>query len=236
MQKVLDLDLKTCDTSDRGIVIIFVKRKEYPLWLCNRLISNLKRKVESQMKKVLFFAYPQYADFEIGHALFLLRKVCKAEITTVSIGGNSVESLGGLWTQVSASIAEINIKNFDLILMSGGDGIQEVIDNEEVLTMLKTATINSIPIASICASAALLGKAGILVGRKFTCLPSTIDQYTSLFELSSYTSSDIEVENTIITAKGTAFAEFAVAVCQQLGYLLEKEKSDSILKFCKGVS
>lgn len=32
------------------------------------------------MVKVLFFAYDQYADFEIAHTLFFLRKLGKAEI------------------------------------------------------------------------------------------------------------------------------------------------------------
>lgn len=36
------------------------------------------------MVKVLFFAYAEFADFEIAHTIFLLKKLGKAEITTAS--------------------------------------------------------------------------------------------------------------------------------------------------------
>ena len=188
------------------------------------------------MKKVLFLVYPQYADFEIAHALFLLRKVGEAKITTVSVDGKPVESIGGLWTQTEASLPEIRVDEFDLILISGGDGVREILDEGIVSNMLMSAFNSNIPIASICASAILLAKAGILNGRKFTCLQNTYENHKSLFERSIYTGTDIEVENTVITAKGTAFAEFAVAVCQLMGLLNEKEKLDSTLKFCKGIT
>lgn len=188
------------------------------------------------MKKVLFLAYPQYADFEVAHALFLLRKMDKAKITTVSVDGKPVESIGGLWTQVEASLSEINVNEFDLILISGGDGVHEIVDEGIVSKTLMNAFNLHIPIASICASAILLAKAGILNGRKFTCLQHTYENNKALFEESVYTGTDIEVKETIITAKGTAFAEFAVAVCQLMGLLKEKEKLDSTLRFCKGIT
>lgn len=90
--------------------------------------------------------------------------------------------------------------------------------------------LSNIPIASICASAILLAKAGILNGRKFTCLQNAYENHKSLFERSIYTGTDIEVENTVVTAKGTAFAEFAVAICQLMGLLNEKEKLDSTVR------
>lgn len=189
-----------------------------------------------QLINVLFLAYPQYADFEIAHALFLLRKIGKAKITTVSVNGKSVESVGGLRTHVEFSISEINVKNFDLILIAGGDGVREIIDEEIVISMLSSAYILDIPIASICASATLLAKAGILNGRKFTCLTSTYENNKTLFKNSTYSGEDIEVEKSIITAKGTAFAEFAVSICQQMGLLIEQDNIDSTLKFCKGIS
>ena len=183
-----------------------------------------------------FFAYPQYADFEIAHALFLLKKLGKAKITTVSVDGNPVESIGGLWTQVESSLSDINATNFDLILISGGDGIREIIDEEAVTSMITNAYNASIPIASICASATLLAKSGILDGQKFTCLPSTYEQYKSLFENALYTGTDIEIGQSVITAKGTAFAEFAVSVCRQIGLLHEQEQFNSTLNFCRGIS
>ena len=79
------------------------------------------------MKKILFFAYPQYADFEIAHALFLLRKIGKYTVTTVSVDGEDVESVGGLWTKAEGALSDINVSDFSLILIPGGDGVPDII-------------------------------------------------------------------------------------------------------------
>jgi len=68
-----------------------------------------------------------------------------------------------------------------------------------------------------------LGKAGILKGRKFTCLQRTYENNKALFSNSLYTGTNIEVDKDLITAKGTAFAEFAVSVCQLLDIFKDKE-------------
>lgn len=187
------------------------------------------------MKKVLFFAYPQYADFEIAHALFLLRKIGKHTVTTVSVDGEDVESIGGLWTKVEGALSDVNVSDFSLILIPGGDGVPDIINEESITTKLVEAFNLGIPIASICGSSVLLGKAGILEGREFTCNQSTFENNKLFFSHSIYTGKDIEVSPQIITAKGTAFAEFAVSVGKMLDLFRDKDQYDSLLKFCKGV-
>lgn len=188
------------------------------------------------MKKILFFAYPQYADFEIAHALFLLRKIGKYRVTTVSVDGEDVESIGGLWTKVEGALSDINVSDFSLILIPGGDGVPAIVNEESITAKLVEAYNLRIPIASICASAVFLGKAGILEGREFTCNQGTYENNENIFSRSIYTGKDIEVSSQIITAKGTAFAEFAVSVGQMLDLFQDKNQYDSLLKFCKGIT
>ncbi len=52
--------------------------------------------------------------------------------------------------------------NYFLFLISGGDGVSKIINEEVVTTKLIYAKNLGIPIASICDSETLLGKAGIL--------------------------------------------------------------------------
>jgi protein deglycase len=188
------------------------------------------------MKKILFFVYPQYADFEIAHALFLLKKIGKYAVTTVSIDGEDVESVGGLWTTVESTLADTNIMDFSLILIPGGDGVPEILKEEIITAKLVEAYNLGIPIASICGSAVLLGKAGILEGREFTCNQGTFENNKLFFSNSNYSGKDIEVGHQIITAKGTAFAEFAVSIGKMLDLFKDKSQHDSLLKFCKGIS
>ncbi|MBN6889497.1 DJ-1/PfpI family protein [Cytobacillus horneckiae] len=188
------------------------------------------------MMRVLFLAYPEFADFEIGHVLFLLRKIGKAEIVTSTVTGEAVTSLGGLKVMADCSVAEVDVTQFNLILVSGGDGIAEVLENETVSALLQSAVNHSILIASICASALLLGKAGVLHGGSFTCLTHTYEKNIELFAGANYTGEDIAVWHHVITAKGTAFAEFAVETCNQLGMFQTNEQYEARLKFCKGIS
>ncbi len=76
---------------------------------------------------ILFIAFSKYADFEIAHPLFFLRKVGKASVTTCSIDGNPVESIAGLMTTPQLSFEKVNVEEYDLILLPGGDGISKII-------------------------------------------------------------------------------------------------------------
>lgn len=188
------------------------------------------------MVKVLFFAYDQYADFEIAHTLFFLRKLGKAEITTASVNGKPVESLGGLITNADISLDKVNLEEYDLLLLPGGDSIPELIDFDIIAVILNNAISLEIPIASICGSAVLLAKSGITKNKKVTCNKGTFDQNSKLFQECIYTGTDIEVETGFITAKGTAFPEFTVETCKQVGLLKDKDQAKSVLRFCRGQS
>ena len=186
------------------------------------------------MIKVLFLAYPLYADFEIGHALFFLRKLGKATVTTATIDGEAVESLGGLVTQAQVAISNTNPNDYDLFLISGGDGVAQILDNIQIQELIKGFNALKKPIAAICASSTLLGKAGLLLGKKFTCTPNTYETFKDVFDGAEYTGNRIEVVDNIITAKGTAFPEFTLAVMDQLGLWKDEEQREGALKFCKG--
>lgn len=183
---------------------------------------------------ILFFAYPKYADFEIAHPLFFLRKVGKARVTTCTIDGNPVESIAGLITMPQLALEKVKVGDYDLAFLPGGDGISEVMNQSLIYTILQEAYSVDIPIASICASAVLLGKAGILDNKKFTCTQATYDHFKDAFINSEYTGSNIEVGSKIITAKGTAFAEFTVEVGSLMGIWRDAKHANNALNFCKG--
>ncbi|WP_010093838.1 DJ-1/PfpI family protein [Ornithinibacillus scapharcae] len=185
-------------------------------------------------KKILFFAYPMYADFEIAHTLFFLRKVGNATITTATVDGDPVESVAGLITKAHAVISDVDPRDYDMVLVSGGDGIAKVVDDNRIREFLISARMAGIPIASICASAVLLGKAGLLAGKQFTCTPNTYEMFKAVFDAATYTGTRLEITDKMITAKGTAFPEFTLAVLDTLALWKNEEQRDYALRFCKG--
>ena len=188
------------------------------------------------MRKILFIAYNQYADFEIAHTLFFARKVGEYEIVTATLLGEKVTSLGGLITYPQIKIEEVEVRDYDLVLISGGDGVRELLDEHSLVVLLQNAYSLKIPIAAICASAAFLGKAGLLKGKSFTCLPNTVESFQATFLDANYTGEPIRVSEGLITAKGTAFAEFTIAVGETLNMWKNEEQKENALQFCKGLA
>lgn len=186
------------------------------------------------MKKVLVIVYPEYADFQIAHTLFLLKKLGDVKITTASLDGKAVESIGSLKTMVDTSLSEIKLVEYDLILIPGGDGIPQLLEETVMIETLKRAYTSNIPIATICGAAAFLAQAGILKGKRFTCRLETYKTNRKLFEESIYTDAPLEKDQLVITAKPTAFAELAIAVGEMLHLFRNKQQSNALYSFCKG--
>ncbi|GIO25612.1 DJ-1/PfpI family protein [Ornithinibacillus bavariensis] len=186
------------------------------------------------MKKVLFFAYPTYVDFEIAHTLFFLRKLGKALITTATIDGHEVESLGGLITKAHLSLPEVTLADYDLLLISGGDNVGEVMEDHTVQDFLCKANSLQMPIAAMCGSSVFLAQAGLLKGKSFTCNAITFEKFKSHFEGAEYTGNRVEVLDNIITAKGAAFPEFTIAVIDKLGLWKDEDQRNGALLFSKG--
>lgn len=184
--------------------------------------------------EVLLCIYPQYADFQMGHLLFFLKKIGQAKITTTSVNGEAVESLGGLRVAADFAIEELNAVNYDLVLLSGGDGIDKVANDSRLLSLLQKANAANIPIGSMCASSILLGQAGLLHGRKFTCNPQTYEAYKTDFESALYTGNNVETTENITTAQGVAFADFTIAVGQMIGLWHHQQDIDKARAFCQG--
>jgi len=144
-----------------------------------------------------------------------------------------VKSVGGIVTQPQVKLLEAG-DEYDLILLPGGDGISEVLHEFVLLNYVKRANAAGIPIASICASATFLGEAGLLRGKRFTCLQHTYEHYKDVFMDASYTGKAVELSDNIITAKGTAFPKFTIAIGEMLKFWRDEEHREKAYQFCIG--
>jgi putative intracellular protease/amidase len=183
---------------------------------------------------VLFFAYPQYADFQIGYPLFFLRKKGNARVTTVTVDGQPVESLGGLYVVADLTISDVHIEDYDLLLISGGDGVSTVMDDPALHRVLQSAHNARVPIAALCASSVLLAKSGLLLGRSFTCTPSTYKQFGDVFTGATWTGTHVESHDGLLTAQGHAVDHFTVEIGRMVGLWESEEQEAHASRFCRG--
>ena len=147
-------------------------------------------------------------------------------VTTVGIGKKEIIGSHGICVLADVTDSELEFKDIDLIFLPGGmPGTKNLDASETVHKAIDLALEQDAYITAICAAPMILGKRGILVGKKATCYPS-FEQY-----LTGATVSDSEtviVDGKIITAKG-------MGVSHELGLeivriLCGSEKADALRK------
>lgn len=130
----------------------------------------------------------------------VLSELPNAQISFLSIEVGTVESTGGLKLIADHTIYEET--GYDIIIIPGGSGIKEMVNNKDVLQWLKKVHINSKYTASVCTGALLLGKAGLLKGLKATT------HWIYLDELKGYDSTPVKEryvqQGKIITSAGVS--------------------------------
>jgi len=103
------------------------------------------------------------------------------------------------------ALAEINPKDFDVVIFVGGDGSQEYFEDEQALKIAQLFQRLQKPMAAICIAPSILANAGVLMGKEATAFP---DQEENLRNKGvDYTGMPIQQDGLIITAKEASFAK-----------------------------
>ncbi|MFW9844887.1 MAG: DJ-1/PfpI family protein [Candidatus Thorarchaeota archaeon] len=179
--------------------------------------------------KTYVFLYDGFADFEIAPLLLFLRE--KTEVITFSFEKGVQRSEEQLSVVVDQSIVDVNPEDVDLLIIPGGDPEphKERTDFHDFLRQVhKHGTI----IAAICGGPGFLAHAGLLKGLRIAHGYSPEDAIR-VFEGSEITDEDVIVEGNIITARGQAFAEFAVEVYRTLDFFESEEEAKTSLAWLK---
>lgn len=118
-------------------------------------------------------------EMEAVAPIDLLRRADVA-VTTASTGA-SVDLVGRNAIRLSADslLKDCADQEFDMVVLPGGPGHADLLDNQQVLDLLKKQAFNNRWLASICAGPVVLNKAGLLNGKAFTSFPGTQEQLPS---------------------------------------------------------
>lgn len=166
------------------------------------------------MSKVYIF----FADgFETVEALAPVDVMRRAglDVVTVSIMGRpDVISAQGVTVVADALFEKLCFDDAAaLVLPGGGCGTDNLSAHESLRVLLKEANGDGKLIAAICAAPMVLGRTGILEGRKATCYPGCEHD---LFG-AKYTATSVEVDENIITGCGPGVSfDFGFAIVEHL--------------------
>jgi putative intracellular protease/amidase len=179
------------------------------------------------------FLFDGFADWEPSLVTTGLNTYGDFEIKTFSVDGKSIKSMGNLSVIPDLNLKEIQLTDFDLLILPGGQAWEDG-GNTEVSELVKAAFQQGKNIAAICAATTFLAKLGIFNTVKHTSngleyLKNQVPDYTSD---SNYLNEPSVVDKNIITANGAAMIEFAHTIFTHFN-IFKKEELDKWLSLYK---
>lgn len=151
------------------------------------------------MSRILLFLADGFETVEALAPVDVMRRA-GLEVKTVSImGRKEVVSAQNVTVVADALFDENDFVAADaLVLPGGGVGTDNLSACEPLRAQLKEAAGNNKLIAAICAAPMVLGRTGLLKGRKATCYPGCEGDLFGAI----YTATAVEEDGNIITACG----------------------------------
>jgi putative intracellular protease/amidase len=181
--------------------------------------------------KTYVLLYNGFVDFEIALALFLLRD--KFEIVTFSIDGAPVTSYNKLRVQPDLAVEGVPAEDVDILIIPGGEP-RAYAQAGTLHQLIRDIHWRGHTIAAICGGPEFLAQAGILKGRKIT--HGHDPEYAAkVFHDAIIVDQDVVRDGPIITARGMAYAEFAMEIATLYGLYKHGEEAKQGLRVLKNI-
>ena len=148
------------------------------------------------------------------------------EVKTVGISGKTVTGSHGIKIEADISPEEVN-EDIELLIFPGGiPGADNLDVSPYTDKFIEITNKNQGRIAAICAAPYILGKRGLLKGKKATCYPS--DKFISQLNGAIYTKETLVTDGNITTGAGMGISfDFA---CELLRLVKGDEIANTIAK------
>ena len=170
------------------------------------------------------FIFEGFADWEPAILTAGLNTYSDFEIRTFSVDGKSVKSMGNLTINPDLRLEDVNISDFDLIILPGGNKWEEG-GNTEISQLIKNTFNNGKTIAAICAATTFLAKLGLYshINHTSNGLDYLKKQVPGYAGDSRYINEPCVMDKNVITANGAAMIEFAYKIFERFGIMKKEE-------------
>ena len=177
---------------------------------------------------VYLFLADGFEEIEALCVLDFLRRA-GVEVKTVGVGGSLVTGSHGI--TVSADMKEEELDygcDFDMVILPGGMPGSVNLDNSSVVDkMVKRAMDEDKFVCAICAAPFILGKRGILKGKRATCYPG----FEGQLEGAEIVDAGVVRDGKIITGRAMGSAhDFGLEIVEALcGKEMRTKLKDAVL-------
>ena len=180
------------------------------------------------MKKVLCIIYPNFSLYEITALTSTLALSFDITIDYVASENSMVVSEDGLPCQPTKTLDQIRIEDYSCVILPGMVNIGPALQDEKLISFLRSLAEQDILIAAISSAPLLLAKAGLLNDTEFTGgIWQNFFDYFEFLPRENFQPKVLVQDKQIITAIGFAHQEFARKVILSLGLA---ENTDNYFK------
>ena len=149
-----------------------------------------------------------FEDIEALETLDILRRA-GISAKTVGISEKTVTSSHNVTISCDLTFEETDFSDMRMLVLPGGPGHTAFSQSDKVCALINSAYEKGIYIAAICASPSVIGKMGLLKGKRFTCFPGFEDMVSG----GIYSPEKVVTDGQFITAKGAgAASDFAFEI------------------------
>ncbi len=163
---------------------------------------------------IYVFLADGFEETEAVAPIDILRRAEK-DVVTVGIGSDTIQSSHGI--TMLADITDMQMvldERLEMIMLPGGmPGTLNLEKSPAVQAAIDYCAERNIPMAAICAAPSVLGKKGLLSGRKATCFPG----FESFLQGAELSSDSVVTDGNITTGVGPGAAiEFGLRLVEVL--------------------
>ena len=181
-----------------------------------------------RMKKVLCIIYPNFSLYEITALTSTLALSFDITIDYVASENSMVVSEDDLPCLPTKILDQVRIEEYSCVILPGMVNIGPALQDEKLISFLRSLNKQDILIAAISSAPLLLAKAGLLNDTKFTGgIWQNFFDYFEFLPRENFKAKAVLQDKNIITAIGFAHLEFARKVIFGLGLA---ENTDNYFK------
>ena len=174
----------------------------------------MKKKEDVMKDRVYVFMANGTEEIECLTVVDILRRAGVDTILVSMRKERSVEGAHGICVEADICFDESDYSGAKMLVLPGGlPGVDHLFAHQGLKTLLKDFADKGGDIAAICAAPSILGKMGILNGKRATCYPG----FEESFGTGKYTGEAVTVDGNIITGRGMGCAvDFSLALVKKL--------------------
>lgn len=149
-------------------------------------------------KRILILCGPDYEDMELHYPRYRLMEE-GAVVVVAGIGAAEYKGKKGYPVTVDAQVSDLDARDFDAVVIPGGYAPDHMRRSEALLSLVREVHGDGRTVAAICHAPWVAISAGILKGKRMTCVPAIKDDVINAG--ADYVDEPVVVDGNLVTSR-----------------------------------